>query len=659
MKLSFLLLIFSSILFYGVVGKDKTWLLVPCFILNNLLIFIWILIKFTKNKVSSDYQIKNILVFPKDLIIWFIFCIFSLILIFFSSIPYESKNEFFYLSSIFGTYVFFRNDLVKFKEKNILFGFFLTFVLILSIYGIILHVKYPDAILWSTRYTDHYDGRLSSCYICPNHFAHLIQMLIPFCLCYLFIPKGSFYLKILCIYSLVIFIPALFLTESRAGWLGSITSISILICAFSLLRSKKLFFSVLLSIPILISLIFILSWNYSETFQRRMKPVVNYFQEQSTGGIGSDSKDFRPQTWKDTFEMIKEKPILGFGPGTYNYTFQKYRKSFKGERIVTGHPHNEYLELISDYGIVGFILFSYAWIYSLYLLIKTSINHERLKYKLMSFAAISMMFGTMVHSFFDFQMHIYPNAMTFCFLMSLGYKLPTSKPDDIFVKNNRKIISFSLILSFLIFLTCTQLKLSSLFLTLSKQNFSENALSNSRSKTYSLISSKINSKNWESFKQLGNYYYNKRYYSLSREEKLKIVQNELKYFNIAHTLNPYDAEIKVSLSKALIFLGRYNDDTSMINQGIDYLRNACDLKKYNNVYSWLFASELRKNNFLNDSLSIFKKMNKYELESSINANIEWISRKLENSNKLKNNFNHSSYEYVESFDILEFLKNKN
>ena len=96
----------------------------------------------------------------------------------------------------------------------------------------------------------------------------------------------------------------------------------------------------------------------------------------------------------------------------------------------------------------------------------------------------------------------------------------------------------------------------------------------------------------------------------------------------------------------------------MINQGIDYLRNACDLKKYNNVYSWLFASELRKNNFLNDSLSIFKKMNKYELESSINANIEWISRKLENSNKLKNNFNHSSYEYVESFDILEFLKNK-
>ena len=149
----------------------------------------------------------------------------------------------------------------------------------------------------------------------------------------------------------------MFLTESRAGWLGAIASISVIICAFSLLKSKKLFFGVLFSIPILVSIIFILSWNYSDTFQRRMSPVLNYFEGQVSGGIGSDSKDFRPQTWKDTITMIGDRPLLGSGPGTYNYVFQKYRKSFQGERIITGHPHNEYLEIISDYGVEIFYYF--------------------------------------------------------------------------------------------------------------------------------------------------------------------------------------------------------------------------------------------------------------------------------------------------------------
>ena len=155
-----------------------------------------------------------------------------------------------------------------------------------------------------------------------------------------------------------------------------------------------------------------------------MSPVLNYFEGQVSSGIGSDSKDFRPQTWKDTITMIDDRPLLGSGPGTYNYVFQKYRKSFKGERIITGHPHNEYLEIISDYGLVGFLLFSSAWIYFLFSLIKSSIYHDKIKYKYMSFAAISMMIGTMVHSFFDFQMHIYPNSLTFCFLLALGCKIP-------------------------------------------------------------------------------------------------------------------------------------------------------------------------------------------------------------------------------------------
>ena len=49
------------------------------------------------------------------------------------------------------------------------------------------------------------------------------------------------------------------------------------------------------------------------------------------------------------------------------------------------------------------------------------------KHKLMTIATIAMMFGTMVHSFFDFQMHIFPNALVFSMLLPLGMHGPIEK----------------------------------------------------------------------------------------------------------------------------------------------------------------------------------------------------------------------------------------
>ncbi|RKX37264.1 MAG: hypothetical protein DRP64_17470, partial [Verrucomicrobia bacterium] len=125
---------------------------------------------------------------------------------------------------------------------------------------------------------------------------------------------------------------------------------------------------------------------------------------------------FRPQTWMDTITMIKDAPLYGHGAGNYRYTFPEYRKRFKGQRTVTGHPHNEYLELVADHGLVGFGLFALAWIYGLVWLLVGSLRAEKTRHAYMGFAFLGAAAGTMVHSFFDFQMHEYPNALVFAFL---------------------------------------------------------------------------------------------------------------------------------------------------------------------------------------------------------------------------------------------------
>ena len=114
----------------------------------------------------------------------------------------------------------------------------------------------------------------------------------------------------------------------------------------------------------------------------------------------------------------------------------------------------------------------------------------------------------------------------------------------------------------------------------------------------------------------------------------------------------------VNKAKALIFLGKNYNDNLKVTEGIENLRIACNLKKYNNIYSWILASELRKNNNFDESLKIFKGMKKNDLKSSIDANINWIENRLDVDKK--NNFNQklNVNSNLDKINIVDFLKEK-
>ena len=654
MKISFLLITIISFILYGVVGKDKTWLMAPILSLNYCLILGWLISRFLK-KSPVNLSI--------DIVFWLIFFLYSIVITTTSSIIYESKLEVIFFGAILGSFLFWRSELISFKKNKTYFHILLLSVLLCAIYGIIIHFKFPEQVLWADRYTEAYEGRLRSTYICPNHFAHLIQMILPFLFCYLFIKRKMLSLKLLSIYSIIIFIPTLFFTESRAGWLGGILSLSVLVCLFALKKSKRLFSFILFATPLTAILILLFSWNYSETFQRRMAPVVEFLQGQVEGGIGSESKDFRPQTWSDTINMIKDKPIIGHGPGSYNYTFPPYRETFKGERIITGHPHNEYLELISDYGLVGFLLFSIGWITTLVLLIRNSLMSIDNKHKFIGFAGISMIAGTMVHSFFDFQMHIYPNAMVFAFLIAISLSPQELSNNNIknSKKNNKYFLSILFIIYFIGLIFCIQSMTSSFYRASSELKFTPLASNNNQSLSLINQSIKIDPSNWRAYKQLGKIESNNRYYNLSEKEKLIIAKIELDHYNRAYKYNSYDPEIFFGIGKALIFIGKNSDNQLLINEGLEWLYKGCSFRKFNNIYWWALGTELRKNKKYNEALNIFRMTNKKELNESIKANIRWLERKIKydqiiNSEKLNKTPNYLSNENKKS--LLDILKEK-
>jgi len=66
--------------------------------------------------------------------------------------------------------------------------------------------------------------------------------------------------------------------------------------------------------------------------------------------------------WHEAVEGIKDRPILGWGQENYRDVYQKYLDPAvfdpgRGNEVWNYHPHNEFLEILVEGGIVGFIFY--------------------------------------------------------------------------------------------------------------------------------------------------------------------------------------------------------------------------------------------------------------------------------------------------------------
>jgi len=72
-------------------------------------------------------------------------------------------------------------------------------------------------------------------------------------------------------------------------------------------------------------------------------------------------KNVRYPLWKGSADMIIQKPMTGFGPGSFLAVFQRFRPAdyYNRQEVapLSDHSHNEYLELASESGLPAAIFF--------------------------------------------------------------------------------------------------------------------------------------------------------------------------------------------------------------------------------------------------------------------------------------------------------------
>src|SRR4030095_7857285 len=133
----------------------------------------------------------------------------------------------------------------------------------------------------------------------------------------------------------------------------------------------------------------------------------------------------RFELWQDSARIVRDYPLLGTGLGTYRDILPRYRPQ-KDFFFVAGIPqpaainyaHNDYLQLLTECGFVGFGLMTWALVVTLRYLFSRFANHTDWEIATLGSSLTAGIVAFLLHSLVDFNMHIPANTLMFCLLVS-------------------------------------------------------------------------------------------------------------------------------------------------------------------------------------------------------------------------------------------------
>jgi len=231
-------------------------------------------------------------------------------------------------------------------------------------------------------------------YVNRDHFAGLMEMLVPIPLVLSFghVLRGG--QRGLVVFCTVLMASTIFLSGSRGGMIAFAVELALFstVAFGSERRTRALFGSVALCAAVLAFLILV---GKGEVLDRLadLKPGI------------------RLQITKDSLRMFAQRPILGWGLGTFPTVYPRYRTFYTN--LFVNEAHNDYAQLLVETGLLGFGLTLWFVIRLYQHGLPTSRRWEFKWDGALSLAALLGCTGIVFHSFVDFNLQIPANAAVF------------------------------------------------------------------------------------------------------------------------------------------------------------------------------------------------------------------------------------------------------
>ena len=414
------ILIGTAVFFIPLMFSNSTIdpVLIPRYLAFGVMLFVLICIIWIQSK-QDRYSVD--LSLPRRMI----FLAFTCYLLFSSLsliIALNLGEAIFELSKIFlslcflfiATVVISRNA----NGRDILAKSIAIIAIFLSMIGIIQYFQIPfysfpgnsESIVYSTM---------------ANRNLHSSAMFLLFPFAFYGVLHFPGFWRIISILSTILIWYNIIITETRAVWVAVVVGAVSIVLLLAFLKRKRMLNGIassyskrLLQATVILILVTLVSVSISKYYYPDFSPVERLA---SITNLQHRSVSERLVVWQKTIQMIKDNPIFGVGLGNWKIMLPHYGTTAMRSESGIVHfqrPHNDYLWVFSETGILGFVFYLSVFVivlgYAIKIILYSSNDHNRIFSTLTLFGLV----GYLVISFFSFPKERVVHSILLIFMIS-------------------------------------------------------------------------------------------------------------------------------------------------------------------------------------------------------------------------------------------------
>jgi putative inorganic carbon (HCO3(-)) transporter len=249
------------------------------------------------------------------------------------------------------------------NNAKLLIRILLTGMLCVATYTITMHAQFnfdEKTAHWimSPFYSDH------------TSYGAILAMLLPPSIYFALSKKATAFSRVFFIVLTTVLTLATLLSYTRAAWV----SLAAVFALFILFKLKVQLRHLLIVAGVALFFVLININSLLDKLEKNDQDSSNNLTEHvaSISNISTDASNLeRLNRWNSALSMFKLKPVLGWGPNTYQFEYAPFQQS-KFKTIIStnsgdmGNAHSEYLAPLCEQGVIGLLL----WIVLLSILVK-------------------------------------------------------------------------------------------------------------------------------------------------------------------------------------------------------------------------------------------------------------------------------------------------
>lgn len=345
--------------------------------------------------------------------------------------PYLGKIEWLCAALYGAIFLTARHQLPSRRGVPWVLGFLVVVALVCTVVGFLnfrvsIYPIGPVPLLeWPQENRPDYGERMSGAFGCPNHFGNYAVQASLAALTLATWPILAGPVRGLMVWASAALATGVYFSISRGSWLAWMASHAVWLLRW-IRRGPLNWLGRSLFVVLAVGVLAVGWWVASgdAVVAERWKAVLG--EGQGWKRIFSGEGNFRIGLAKDGMEIWKTSPWFGTGPATFDLVHLRMKTWIHGTR--TEFTHNDYINTLSDYGLVGAGLVALFWLGVGFVIWRRGRTRgEGTESDALAGLGWGVVMAMLVHAWVDFNFHIPATAIS-CFLL-LGLATAVTWPE--------------------------------------------------------------------------------------------------------------------------------------------------------------------------------------------------------------------------------------